>query len=100
MQQQFEHLNVVLGEFRDCLDRRDIVIANLQRGQQQRVLNVRRKERHSPITDFVRDYLKMKRENKIKKSCETEISKEMMKKRVKRKKTVKKNVNKKKKRGE
>ena len=60
MQQQFERLNMVLGEFKDRLDKRDIVIANLQMGQHQRVLT-RRPERRAPITDFLGDYLKMKR---------------------------------------
>ena len=40
MQQQFEHMNLMFGEIRE-LERQDTAIANLQRGQQPIVANVR-----------------------------------------------------------
>ena len=65
------------------MNRFDTIIINLQRGWQQRVLN-------APITNFLRDYLKIKREHDLKKSYETEkLKKKIMEKRVKRKKSVK-----------
>ena len=59
-------------------ERIDRIEANLQRGWQQRVFNTRRKDRRAPITDFLGDYLKMKREH--------ERSKENDEKKSKRKK--------------
>ena len=88
LQQQFEKMNIICEEIRDCLDKRDIVIANLQKGRQQRVLNARRQERRTLITNFVEDYLKMKRENEIKRSCETERSKKKLWKKKCEKKKV------------
>lgn len=46
MQQQFYWINMVLEKFRDRMDKQNTVIADLQRGQRQRVPNVRIQNRH------------------------------------------------------
>ena len=40
-QQQFERMNLIFGEIQDKLERQDIAIANIQRGQQPIALNVK-----------------------------------------------------------
>ena len=49
MQQQFERLNVIFGEFRDRMDRQDILVANLQRNQAGRNADRRRPPDHDPL---------------------------------------------------
>ena len=54
MNQQFEQLNIMFNEIRDRMDTQDATIANLQRGQPRRGLNVRRQQRlsHEPLAEF------------------------------------------------
>ena len=49
LQQQFEKMNIICDEIRVCLDRRDIVIVNLQRGRQQRHYNKKGSIARTPI---------------------------------------------------
>ena len=51
--------------------------------RQQPIQHPRRQERRAPITIFVEDYLKLKRECQTKKSCETDRLKEIVEKRIK-----------------
>ena len=49
MQQHFERLNVIFGEFRDRMDRQDILVANLQRNEAGRNADRRRPPDHDPL---------------------------------------------------
>ena len=56
MQQQLEHMNMVLNEIQHRIDRQDAVIATLHEKCPQRVPNVRRQERHACVDDFDDDH--------------------------------------------
>ena len=54
MHQQFKRLNIMFNEIRDRMETQDATIANLQRGQLRRGLNVRRQQRlaHELLAEF------------------------------------------------
>ena len=71
MMKQFERFDNLVQQNTKCWEPIETRMMELERRQ-----HPRRQERRAPITIFVGDYLKIKREYEIERSCETKRSKE------------------------